>query len=571
MPKSVQDVYHDFIWNNLNQDLAETLYDTPLVIMHDLYSRAPPILEKYRETLWHLPEKMSLLKKELISVNRNLGALTPGVHEAIETLESGAVEAAHQTVALGGPVYILNKAATAHRIATMTTERGLNLAPFFCVADYDIVQPELTNMRTPLMGKEGNLVSIPVPEEYKFSPVSQLPLPGKDWYEQVEESIRANYRPMFKALEGSARKVVDERLEQALSITRWAYINSTTAGNWAQRILARLFNIEGDLGIPLVPASSIEIRNLLVEGMEFLLSRKARERCLRAFDDTTTLIIESGYNPGMGRRDSSYVPFFYECPNEGCHRSRMELHYIDQGATVVLAGTCPTCGERIEIETPADTPYLGEVATHLSPRVDSRQFLVDTIIPTVAHIGGPGETAYYAQVIPCSKALDIPFPLFIKYPRVYFNTHWGESLGKSLEEKGVTILHRKDLFSIAGKITRFRRKERYDEMNDALSSLHDLIVSTHAGLNEHLREIGEKMDGLKGKDLHEMRSLKLEIERYLSWAFGQYAPGKIGQESSWSWIDWAVSAGFPDLLGPYERAYVGPMKNGATLFVNLSV
>ena len=45
----------------------------------------------------------------------------------------------------------------------------------------------------------------------------------------------------------------------------------------------------------------------------------------------------------------------------------------------------------------------------------------------------------------------------------------------------------------------------------------------------------------------------------------------MGQESSWSWIDWAINSGFADLFGPYQRAYVGPMKNGSTVFVNFTI
>ena len=412
MAKRVHSVYHNFIWKGTDGDLAKTLYDSPPMAMFDIYDRASNIMEQYRETLWHLQEKMTLLKKVLQRINKEMGCLTPAVRNNIETLEFGAIESAHQTVVLGGPSYILNKAVTASRIATMCSERGLNLAPFFCVADYDIVQSELTHMRTPLMGKDGNLVSIPVPEGFEFSPVSQVPLPGREWYDEVEEGIISNYNPLFKALDGAARKVVDERLEQALSITRWTFDNSTTLGEWSIRIMGRLFNVEGRLGIPLVPASDPGIRDLLVEGMEFLLSRKVREKYLKVFDQTTSQIEDAGLSPGTSRRDPDYVPFFYECTNDDCHGARTELHYIDQGAAALLSGTCPSCKEKIEIETPADTPYLAEVGRDLSPRVDSRQLIIDTIIPTVAHIGGPGETSYYAQVIPAAKALDVPFPFY---------------------------------------------------------------------------------------------------------------------------------------------------------------
>ncbi|TFG27994.1 bacillithiol biosynthesis BshC [Candidatus Thorarchaeota archaeon] len=429
----------------------------------------------------------------------------------------------------------------------------------------------MTNIRVPVLGQGGTLASIPVREGYENSPVSMLPLPEKDWYNQIEEDIRNSYRPMTKSIEGTGRLVYEERLEQALAITRWSFVNSKTLGEWAERIIGRLFNIEGNLSIPLLVASDDQIRDLLIEGLEFQLARENRERFLTSFNEITEKIVSTGYNPGIGYRDADYVPFFYECQNDACNRARIELHYVDKGANVLLTGKCPTCAEDVEIETSAESPYLGEIAQHMSLRVDSRQLAIDSIIPTIVHIGGPGETAYYAQVIPSAKALSVPFPMFVKYPRVYFNTPWNEQLAKTLEGKNVKVLHRGEMFSLMGKISRFRKKERFDEMNEALASLGQLIQETHSNLNKRHEEIASEITNVSGTEGESLLNLKAEIERYLSWAFGQYAPAKMGQESSWSWIDWVLNSGFVDLFGAYERAYVGPMKNGATVFINFQI
>lgn len=571
MVPSVNTVYHDFIWKRENEKLAEKLYNSPPITLDGFAERAANLLEQYTNTLWHIDEKMDLLEKALISSNRELGCLTPDVKSSIESLKLGAVESAHQTVVLGGPAYILNKPITAKRIAELCAEKNVNLSTYFCVADYDIVQPELTKIRVPVFGQGGTLVSIPVPQGFEHSPVNVLPLPESEWYNHIEEEIRNSYRPMIKALEGSSRSLIDERLEQALSITRWSYNNSSTLGEWVRRILGRLFNIEGNLGVPLVSASDPKIRELLTEGLEFLLARENREQFLKTVNQITTEIADAGYNPGMGKRNQDYVPFYYECTNKECNSSRTELHYEDQGNTALLTGKCPSCSEPIEIETATDSPYLGEVAKNLSLRVDSRQMAIDTIIPTVVHVGGPGEAAYYSQVIPAAQAMSIPFPLFAKYPRVYFNTPWNEHLARELEEKGNTVLHRRDMFSLSGKVSRFRKKKRFDDMNEALSNLNSLILETHSKLNQEHDELETEIAGKKGKETESLRNHKFDIERYLSWTFGQFTEGKLGQESSWSWIEWAINSGFGDLLGPYERAYVGQMKNGATMFVNFTV
>jgi len=568
---SVYKVYEEFIWNGQRAELAENLYNTPPITLDGIIDRVPALLDSYKDMLWHIPEKMNSLKKALIESNKKLGSLTPKVRENIERLDIGAVESAHQAVVMGGAVYILNKATTAAQVASLATDKGVPLTPFFCVADYDTVQSELTNIRTPLMGRDGNLISLPVPQGFENSPVSVLPLPENDWLSQAEEDIRSNYRPMFKNLEQRARTLFEERLEQSLAIIRSAFYNSKTLGEWAERIMAHLFNVIGDLGIPLLIASEKAIRDLLVEGMEFLLAKENRERFLKTFDEMTDLIEAHGYEPGIGRRGSDYVPFFYECPNPGCNNSRTELHYEDLGNTAILTGKCPSCSELIEIETSTDSPYLGEIAAQLSPRVDTRQILIDTLIPTVAHIGGPGETAYYAQVIPSTRSMGIPFPLFIKYPRVYFNTPWNEEIAKGLEDESIEVLHSKDMFGLMGQISKSRRKSQFDEMNEQLVALKRLILNTHASLNESLQNINNKIAQASGDAHEKLQFQKLDLERYMSWQFGQYAENKLGQESSWAWIEWAINSGFSDLFGPFERAYIGPMKNGATVFVNFFV
>ena len=108
-------------------------------------------------------------------------------------------------------------------------------------------------------------------------------------------------------------------------------------------------------------------------------------------------------------------------------------------------------------------------------------------------------------------------------------------------------------------------------MNDALANLGMLIQETHRDLNQKHQEIESEIQNTSGEKSDSLLSLKADIERYLSWTYGQYTIGKMGQESSWSWIEWAINSGFGDLFGPYKRAYVSRMKNGATAFVNFTI
>ena len=564
-------VYDAFVWNKEQEDLAIILYDAPPSTLGDVVDRVEEIKKKYQQTDWFEEERVRLLQKYLKSTNKKLGILTHEVSKSIMRLADGAVEAAHQSVTLGGAAYILNKAATASRIVNLGAERGLSFGAYFCIADYDEVQPELTHIRTPLFGPEGNVVSIPVPEGFEHSPVYALPLPDYGWYEDVEKSIREGYRPLFKNVEGHARTLLEERLEQALAITRWAFTNSQSLGDWAARIVGRLFNIEGDLGMPLFSAADENLRKLMVRGMEFLLQYDNRDTFLAAQHMATDVIIGYEMKPGLGKRTEDYVPFFYECTEEGCNRSRTRLVYTLQGDKAVVKGECPKCGTKVEIEVSKNDPDLSDYARDLSPRVDSRQIILDMVIPVTAHVGGPGETAYYAQVIPAAKELGIPFPTFVKYTRMYFNTPWNEHLGKQLAEKETPVLHSKDLFKLIGKVSKFRRKKSFDEMNEAVAALQEFIITTFKRLNDYEQHLTEKLDGAKDKERERLIGERMDVQRYLSWTYGRYAPEKTSQESSWSWIEWVLNSGFADLFGPYYRAYSEGLKNGGAQFINFSL
>ena len=108
-------------------------------------------------------------------------------------------------------------------------------------------------------------------------------------------------------------------------------------------------------------------------------------------------------------------------------------------------------------------------------------------------------------------------------------------------------------------------------MNENLYELSKLILDTHSTLNGTLEDITGKATAVSSNEIEKLQLLKRDLERYLSWTFGQYTENKLGQESSWAWLEWAINSGFSDLFGPYERAYVGPMKNGATTFVNFAI
>ena len=61
----------------------------------------------------------------------------------------------------------------------------------------------------------------------------------------------------------------------------------------------------------------------------------------------------------------------------------------------------------------------------------------------------------------------------------------------------------------------------------------------------------------------------MELDSYLSYAFGHFAPEKYGQEVSWAWIDLALASGVGENVGIYKRLYGGWTPNSTVFYVNL--
>ncbi|MHA2425538.1 MAG: hypothetical protein ACXAEF_12175, partial [Candidatus Thorarchaeota archaeon] len=141
MDPSITSAYDAFIWLEDTSGLVKKLYASPPKTMGIAIERISELAKKYHETDWFDDDHFKSLKQGLIQANKSLSALTDKVRVNIDRLENGGIEAAHQSVVMGGPCYILNKAATATAIARFAQEQGQDIAPFFYVAEYDIVQP----------------------------------------------------------------------------------------------------------------------------------------------------------------------------------------------------------------------------------------------------------------------------------------------------------------------------------------------------------------------------------------------------------------------------------------------
>ncbi|MBS7619632.1 bacillithiol biosynthesis BshC [Candidatus Bathyarchaeota archaeon] len=526
------------------------------------------------------PSQLEYLVKGLKSHLRSLGICTKKVEENLDKLGNGVIEAGQQPSCMAGAGLVINKIACISKFSELS--RDGSYAPIFYVADYDGVQNELLNIRIPSLSMKGCLISIPVEDSSYGIPIYMLKKPEEEWLKDSLNKILNNYRGLLRGLKEDDRKIKLKHLEHVFTIIKSTYYSAENVSDWSTKILGTIINIESDLGVPFLVFSAEPTRCLFQRGYELLVAEPNRTRFIEAINRTIETIQKSGYTPQIGIRKSSYTPFFLECMNRDCERRRIELvsEAIHGSGLFYVKGKCPACGEEYQYSFSKQNPDLSEIIQWISPRVDSRQIIVDSIIPVICHIGGSGEAGYYSEITPAARELNLPFPIFFKYTRIFYNTPWNSAYASNLEAKNCPSLVNRDFFSSLNRWVEARNNQDPQRLENAYREIEESITATFETLNIRLNtlekevsEIREQLqklnDGSMVALLKEKQSLINLVNLYLSSQFGRFTPEKFGQEVSWSWIDVAVISGLQELTRIYLRQYFDYTLNSTMFYVNL--
>ncbi|MFA9496194.1 MAG: bacillithiol biosynthesis BshC [Candidatus Bathyarchaeota archaeon] len=569
-------IYADHVRDRKSSGLATELWGH---ISHTM-GEAADLLPKARSEYGETSDELEALKVHMKNNMRGMGLLTGKTREAIDEMHNGVVEAGQQPNFMGGPGLVLNKISYAVSLAGMDE----NIVPFYYVADYDGVQPELTNMRLPSPSSKGLQLSYPVqPSEHNLS-IYEFKLPGENWFMKTMEKIDSNYRGILKELPAEKRDLVQKNLDHIYSIIRNAYYSTDNVSTFSTKIIGSLVNLEADIGLPIFWFSMPETRPLFQRGFELLLREPTRSRFIEASNEAQAKVAASGHKPGIGARDRDYVPFFLECMNPKCRRIRVELKYArNEGSTTAdLHGKCPICEEEYSFSINAENPDVSEIIDWITPRVDSRQVITDSVFPIVGHIGGPGETSYYAEVIPAARKVGLPFPLFLRYSRAFYNTPWNELESSGIKKAGYPIISSEAVFNTLSEWVVARNTGDDEGLRKAHKSIEDSITSTYSRLVEQLKnhenavaEIKQQLrnPGDRRPLIEAMKKKQGEaqiIDHYLSCCFGRFSPEKFGQEVNWMWIDLAAATGVKDVMGAYLRMYNRYTPNSSMYYINVT-
>jgi hypothetical protein len=258
------------------------------------------------------------------------------------------------------------------------------------------------------------------------------------------------------------------------------------------------------------------------------------------------------------------------------------MKYKNEGSLAVIQGKCSSCDQDYTFSYNSKRPDISDIVRDISPRVDSRQVIVDSVIPILAHVGGPGETGYYAQVIPGIKKLGLPLPIFLRYNRTFYNTMWNEKYEKRVSSLGYPTLLSNNFFTLLNSWVKARNgnnatllQEAHEGIQRAIQYTFTQLVNETNSIQAEIKEIKQKLRN-PTKRLQLIKELKTkqntvqEIELYLSSVFGRFSLEKFGQEVNWLWLDLAIMSGLDDVMGVFLRQYNENTPNSSMYFVNLS-
>jgi len=497
-----------------------------------------------REKLSFDSNKMSKLKQILTKHHEKLGLLTPKVASNISQMDNGIILAGQQATIFGGVGIIANKIAAVVNLSDISKEMEKQLVPMFLVNTHDGVQPEITTIHLPNFQTSASK-SIISSSSIEGCALNTIRSNDYQWLKNSINVITNIFNEFKSSIsDKSIQKLFSERVSHITSFIRETYRSSLTLGEWVTLIWGVQANILNDWGVIFFPSSNPKIRELLFEGYYPFLH--SRNEYIKEFNRASAKIESLGFHPTTARKDSNYSPFFYECPNDGY---RVNLRCIEEKDVLTFQGKCPIDKSNYNFSADKNNLDLSSLSLYLSPRLDTNQAQLQSILPVYIRVSGPGEMNYNAQVIPAVRKIGIQLPTYMKYTRVLYNTPWIEKVAKDPQLLQYSLFQG-DFFKHLGTAAKARRKNDIELGKDAWSSItKDILV---------------KKDELKKVNLAQNNL----IEKYKSWQFGMYNVNHHWQEVSWPWFVMANVTGLHDYLASYRRFYSKISRIGGIGYIN---
>jgi bacillithiol biosynthesis cysteine-adding enzyme BshC len=302
--------------------------------------------------------------------------------ELLKANSTFAIVTGQQLGIFGGPLYTFYKTITAIKLCQQLKEQheNFNFVPVFWLESEDHDFDEVSS--AVILGKENQLV------ELKYS-------------DGLEEDI--NRGPISKNVFNEDLNNVFNQLKENLRDTEFKKNVMGYIGNiyqkdktFLQSFKELLFGIFDEYGLVILDPSDKELKELL---------KPVFQNELQNFRDHTNILVERS-----AELDDIYHAQVKVKP--------INLFLIEEDERLSIEpneNEFRLKGKRRKFTFDEIMALTNERPEKFSPNVLLRPICQDFLLPTACYVAGPGEVAYFAQLMPLYDLFDIPAPVI--YPR----------------------------------------------------------------------------------------------------------------------------------------------------------
>ncbi len=286
-----------------------------------------------------------------------------------------------------GPLYTIYKAATAVRVAAaLAQESGQPVVPVFWLQteDHDLV--EISGCAVSYGQAETLTLSLPADPSQRVS-IAHHALP----HEIVDRL--AQLRETLTHLPYAAAHL--ERLER----------HYQPGSGWADAFAGVLAELFADVGLVIIDPRDRGFASAMTQVHRTALLHASA--IADAMSERVSALEAAGYEASIAIRAGAPLSFFHP---EGAAGPRYRLEPSGSAYSEVGGDGTHTTDELLAA--------LDSDPLRFSTSALLRPILQDTLLPTAAYVGGPGEVAYFAQLAPLYASFQMTMPLIV--PRARF-------------------------------------------------------------------------------------------------------------------------------------------------------
>lgn len=414
--------------------------------------------------------------------------------QALAESGTAVVVTGQQVGLLLGPLYTFYKAATAVILArTLAQETGHTVVPLFWLQTEDHDLEEIRACSLPQTGGEPLRLEMPAPPPQEQARVSisqrQLGAPIAD----VMETLREELAGLPHA-------------DDVLALFAQHYQPDRSWGDAFAGVLAALFASDGLLLLdPRDPALARLARSVHWRAME------ESEAIAAALTERADALQEAGFRVQVPIRSDCSLSFFHP---DGPDGERFRI--VPQADGVALAGHDGTSDWSTLKELLDRAPLQWSTSALLRP------IWQDTLLPTAAYVGGPGELSYYAQLEPLYRWFQLPMPLIaprgrfvVVDPKAQAVLEEWQLSADALQASELSLLERLREGNAPGPSADEVQARLLRPFSEALATLERELLQLDTDLKKPIDKTHRSVEGAIEKLAHKVKRVRLHHNQQL--------------------------------------------------------